>query len=353
MGKRWRKYQVGKYRLGQLLGQAVVCWRDEKGPHRRRLGVHTEIEARAALDTWARNVTLLKERESKTIQDIWDAYKADREKDGKLIANFDYNWKALKPRFGTMEIGAITADVCRDYAAGRDGQGRSASTIWTELTRLRSCLNWAQKRRIISIAPYIWVPTKPDGRKRVMSVDEVLALISACKMPHLKLFVILAITTGGRSGAICQLQWIKIDYEAGTIDLRSTEKINPLTKRTHKGRAIVAMTAEARAALTEAQAGAITDYVIEWNGEPVKKIRKAFAAACDAAGLTGVTPHVLRHSVATWLDEDGIPIERISKLLGHRDPKTTRTIYSKPGVQVLRPAADVIDLRLRGKKAAK
>ena len=79
----------------------------------------------------------------------------------------------------------------------------------------------------------------------------------------------------------------------------------------------------------------------------------AFAAACDAAGLTGVTPHVLRHSVATWLDEDGIPIERISKLLGHRDPKTTRTIYSKPGVQVLRPAADVIDLRLRGKKAAK
>ena len=133
----------------------------------------------------------------------------------------------------------------------------------------------------------------------------------------------------------------------------STEKINPLTKRTHKGRAIVAMTAEARAALTEAQAGAITDYVIEWNGEPVKKIRKAFAAACDAAGLTGVTPHVLRHSVATWLDEDGIPIERISKLLGHRDTRTTQRIYAKPGVNVLRPAADVIDLRLRGKKAAK
>lgn len=78
----------------------------------------------------------------------------------------------------------------------------------------------------------------------------------------------------------------------------------------------------------------------------------AFAAACDAAGLTGVTPHVLRHSVATWLDEDGIPIERISKLLGHRDTRTTQRIYAKPGVNVLRPAADVIDLRLRGKKAA-
>jgi integrase len=350
MGKHWRKYIVGKYRLGQLHGEAVVCWSDEKGPHRRRLGVFTEVEAKAALDTWVRSVTLLKERESKTIADIWDAYRSDREKDGKLIASFDFNWKALKPRFGTMEIGALTSDACRDYAQDRYNAGRSASTIWTELTRLRSCLNWAQKRRIIAIAPYVWVPSKPGGRKRVMTENEVIRLIDACKMPHVRLFVILAITTGGRSGAICQLPWANVDFDAGTIDLRSMEKINPLTKRTLKGRAIVAMTAEARAALLEAQKGAITDYVIEWNGEPVKKIRKSFAAACENAKLAGVTPHVLRHTVATWLDEDDIPIERISKLLGHSDPKTTRTIYAKPGATVLRPAADVIDLRLRGKK---
>ena len=110
-------------------------------------------------------------------------------------------------------------------------------------------------------------------------------------MPHLRLFVILAITTGGRSSAICQLLWSKVDFEAGTIDLRTTEKPNPLTKRTQKGRAFVAMTAEARAALSEAKIGALTDYVIEWDGVPVKKIRKAFMAAVRRAGLAGVTPH--------------------------------------------------------------
>jgi integrase len=353
MGKHWRKYVVGKYRLGQLHGEAVVCWRDEKGPHRRRLGVRTEIEARAALDSWVRSVTLLKERQSKTVQDIWDAYREDREKDGKQIANFDNDWKALKERFASLEVDAITADICRDYADERFKRGKSPSTIWTELTRLRSCVNWAQKRRIISLAPYIWVPSKPAGRKRVMTEIEVIKLIDACKMPHVRLFVILAITTGGRSGALCQLLWSNVDFEDGTIDLRSTETPNPLVKKTQKGRAIVAMTAEARAALKEAKAGAITDYVIEWNGDPVKKIRKAFMAAVDRAELKGVTPHVLRHTVATWLDEDDIPIERISKLLGHRDPKTTRTIYTKPGAQVLRPAADVIDMRLRGKKSTK
>ena len=46
-------------------------------------------------------------------------------------------------------------------------------------------------------------------------------------------------------------------------------------------------TEEARAALLEAQAGAQTGHVIEWDGAPVKKIRKAFAAAVKRAGLEG------------------------------------------------------------------
>ena len=352
MGKRWRKYAVGNYRLGQLHGKAVVCWRDEKGLHRRRLGVHTEIEARAALDSWVRSVALLRERETKTVAAIFEAYRADREKDGKLIANFDNDWKALKPRFGALEVDAVTADACRDYAATRDAQGKSTSTIWTELTRLRSCLNWAQKRRVISVAPYVWVPSKPDGRTRVMTVEEVQRLIDACKMPHVRLFVILAVTTGARSSAICQLLWAKVNFEAGTIDLRSTEKINPLAKRSQKGRGFVPMTGEARGALLYAKAGALTDYVMEWDGASVKKVRKAFMAAVKAAGLEGVTPHVLRHTVATWLDEDGIPMERISKMLGHRDRRTTERFYAKPGVAVLRPAAEAIDMRLRSKSSA-
>jgi hypothetical protein len=45
--------------------------------------------------------------------------------------------------------------------------------------------------------------------------------------------------------------------------------------------------------------------VVEWNGEPVRSVRKGFAAAAKAAGLPTsgadkVTPHVLRHAAATW-----------------------------------------------------
>ena len=44
----------------------------------------------------------------------------------------------------------------------------------------------------------------------------------------------------------------------------------------------------------------------------------------DLAGITKrVTPHLLRHSVATTLLEHGIPLEQIQKFLGHAKIDTT------------------------------
>lgn len=352
MGKRWRKYYVGKYRLGQLHGEAVVCWRDKDGPHRRRLGVFTEIEGRGALDSWVRRVDIIKAEGSHIIGDIFTAYVADREKDGKLIRNFYDNWVALGPRFAGMNVMAVNADVCRDYARTRLEQGVQVGTVWTELTRLRSCLNWARKRKVIADAPYVWIPKKPESKKRVLTEEELLRLLDACIMPHTRLFVILAITTAGRAEAITQLKWTQVDFEAGTIDLRWHEAPNLLTKAARKTRAVVVMTNEARAALSEARAGALSDWVIEWDGEPIRKIRKSFQAACERAGLSGVTPHTLRHTVATWLDEEGIPMERISQLLGHRKTDTTRLIYTHSKAGVLQPAANVLDMKLKRKKSA-
>jgi integrase len=370
MGKQWRRYQVGACRLGVLFNhavrrnEAVVCWRDEAGRHRRRLGVFTEAEGRVALDAFVGRLAALTARESQTIGDLFEAYIADRAKDGKLIAAFKYNWKALGPRFGNVQVPDLTADMCRDYARQRLEMGRtitrnvhgrleevhlpmSIGTVWTELMRLRSAMNWAESRRLIKRAPYVWVPKKPAPRARVMTEDEVVRLIDSCRMPHVRLFSILAITTAGRSTALLETTWDRVDFEAGTIDLRVVESFDPLSKRSRKGRAVAVMTREARAALEEARKGALTNHVIEWDGAPVKKIRKGFAAAVARAGLgKDITPHVLRHTVLTWLDEAGIPMERISRLAGHGDVNTTRRIYAKPRAHTLQPAADAIDRRI-------
>jgi hypothetical protein len=36
------------------------------------------------------------------------------------------------------------------------------------------------------------------------------------------------------------------------------------------------------------------------NGERIGDIKKGFAAACERAGLRGVTPHTPKHTAATW-----------------------------------------------------
>ena len=348
MGK-WRPYRVGQYRLGQLKGQAVAVWRDEAGRHRIRLDATTEEAGRAALDRYSRRRTVLAARESRTVGELYALYMADRELDGKRMPAFRDNWKALASHFAALTPEQVTADECRTYARNRL-RTVSPGTVWSELTRLRSCINWSIKRRLLPVdqGGYVWVPTKPPPKDRVLTVDEARALIDGAVMPHVSLFLWLALLTGARSGALLELTWSRVDFGSGTIDLVNPEPINPLLKTARKSRAVVTMTPELRYHLLEAKAGALSDHVIEWNAAPVASIRKGFAEACKRAGLAGITPHTLRHTHATMALEAGVEIERISRQLGHRDSATTRLLYLHPSADFSAPAATAVNKVLRG-----
>ena len=55
----------------------------------------------------------------------------------------------------------------------------------------------------------------------------------------------------------------------------------------------------------------------------VSTVEQVIRRSALAAGLSGVTPHCLRHSFATHLMEQGVEQRKIQSLLGHRDPKST------------------------------
>ncbi len=343
MGK-WRRYAIGRYSLQQLNGVACAVWQENGKRRRFRLGVRTEVDGRAALARFA-SVEAASRVSAKTVGEIFQAYVEDRERDGKLVRCFHDNWRALAGTFSAMQPEAINADVCRAYAKERFTAGRARATVWSELTRLRSCLNWAEKRKVISEAPYVWIPSKGHPRNKVLSEAEFLKLLDSAGMPHVRLFMILCLVTAGRRTAILELTWDRVDFEAGTIDLRLASELDPMSKASQKGRALVPMNNLARAALQEARPAALSGHVIEWNGEPVRNVGKAFRAAVARAGLEGVTPHTIRHTAATWAWEATTP-NKVARFLGHRNERTTAAIYAHPSAGFATDAARAVDLKV-------
>ena len=58
-------------------------------------------------------------------------------------------------------------------------------------------------------------------------------------------------------------------------------------------------------------------------GDRVKNVRKAFSTACRRAGIDNFHINDLRHTFASWLVMDGVPLYEVSKLLRHSSIKMT------------------------------
>ena len=67
--------------------------------------------------------------------------------------------------------------------------------------------------------------------------------------------------------------------------------------------------------------------MVEWNGQAVNRINKAFCAVREAAGLgADVVPHTLRHTAATWLMQNGCDPWKASGYLG-MSVETLQRVY--------------------------
>jgi integrase len=326
---------MSEYTIGKLRGALALVFYDKTGKrHRHSLGTSDPSEAdRRAPGLFAE----LTRPQGKAVSDLWQAYVDDKQ--GRaILATMEHTWKALKDRFGSVPGDEVTTAHCRAHVAARRKAGVKDGTLHTELGHLRMVLVWAEKHGLIARAPHIERPSKPKPKEKHLTRPEARKLIEASPMPHIRLFITLALATGGRSAALLGLTWDRVDMERGLVDLRDPEMTQP-----HKGRAIVPINRTLRAALIEAKAGALTPFVIEWAGKQVKSIKKGLATASAKAGLPKVSPHQLRHSAAVHMAEAGIPMEEIAQYLGHSDINVTRNVYSRFSPDYLRTAAAALE----------
>lgn len=325
------------WHLTKLRGEYCLTWADDSVPSgRRRYRLGTTDEAEAHRRAPARYAELTRPQGT-TVADLWTAYTLDMA--GRaVVGTMAHTWKALRSRFGNMDAAAVSIPDCRAHIDARRKAGIKDGTIHTELGHLRMVLLWAQKHKLIAAAPPIDRPAKPEPKDAYLTRNEVRRLIEAAKVPHVKLSIRLMIGTGARSEAALQLTWDRVDLDRKIIQLR-----NPFDRAIRKGRATVPMNDSLYDALVDAKAGARTNRVIEWAGEHVKSIKRGLKAAGAAIGRPDVSPHMLRHSAAVWLAEDGHDMEEIAQFLAHEDVKVTRRIYARFSPTHLRKLANSLN----------
>jgi integrase len=323
-----------EYRIGRLNGRLCLTWWRDGKRHRYSLGTTSASEAERLAPALYAELTRPK---GTTVEELWSAYVQDKE--GRAVTGtMRYTWKALRDRFGPMEAHSVTVADCRAHIDARLRDGIKPGTIHTELGHLRMVLVWAEKQGLIDRAPHIKRPPKPRPRERHLTREQVRALFDNAHLPHIRLYGILAYTTAARNAALLGLTWDRCDFETGRIDLR-----DPTLSAPHKGRAIVPMLRTARAALQEARQGALTDWVIEWAGRPVKSVKRGLRVAAQRAGLEHVSPHDLRRSAAIHMAEDGVSISEISQYLGHSNERVTFQAYARFQPDHLRRAASALE----------
>lgn len=270
-----------------------------------------------------------------TISEILNAYEKQKDKEGK-IESVHHQLKPLHKFFGHLVAESISDNVVDAYFPFRENI--KTGTIRRELSILAAALNYAKQKNIIQNSPKIHLPQQSPAREYWITKEEYQALLAEAKKSfHLFVFISLAIGTLARKGAILGLTWDRVNFETGLIDL-----IDPEIRITNKRRATVPMNDTLRAVLLQAKQAAQTDHVVEYHGKPVNDIKKAFQRCAKRAGLPRVTPHILRHSGATWLAMAGIPMYEIARYLGHTDIKTTYRIYAKYSPDYLRSASAVL-----------
>jgi integrase len=254
--------------------------------------------------------------------------------------------KGLVPFWQGKTVAQVTEDECVKFASVR---GRSPGTVRRELGVLRAATNHAHRKGRITRVVAIELPDRPEPRDRWLTEKEAAELLrAALREPrvrlYLPLFIVLGLYTGQRKEAILSLRWSQVDLNAG--ENRNEGRIDfniPGDRRTKKRRAHIPIPRTLLGHLRRARKrGTDLGFVVNDNGKRLGDLKRGFASACRRAGLSGVTPHTLRHTCATWIVQSGdVPMWEAAGYLG-MTVETLEHVYGHHSPDYLKGAAKAL-----------
>lgn len=255
-----------------------------------------------------------------------------------------------------------------------DEKGLSPNTVRRHHSSIHRALVYACEKQLVNknAADRVTLPKREEFEGAYYTEKQIVKLLDVVKGDEIEAAVCLAVYLGLRRGEICGLKWKHIDFEKQTLEVKETrtrvtgELITkaPKTKKSHRVLYLPDQLAEFLREHKEQQKRyrvlfgrdyISSDYVCtKINGEPIHpdRLSHRFQDMLEKHDLPRIRFHDIRHTVASLLLHNNIPVKNISEMLGHSDVTTTLKIYGHVLEEAKKDTAIKMADIIKGKRAS-
>jgi integrase/recombinase XerC len=271
----------------------------------------------------------------------------EKNRSERTIERYERSLRDFEAYFLSLDNGiewaSVDADIIRGWMESLVDKGNMATTVNTGLSAVKSFYRFALLRHLTDKDPAHTV-TGPKKRKplpqfvRENDMDKLLdeeEWDNSINNVRARTIIILLYEAGLRRGELIGLNVNDIDLEAMQLKVtgkRNKQRIIPFGKElTEQLRQYVEvrnskMNPEDNALFVDNHGRRMTAMQVYWT------VRKELSKVTN---MKKRSPHVLRHSYATALLNNGAGLESVRQLLGHESIETTQ-IYTHTTFEQLR-----------------
>ena len=238
-----------------------------------------------------------------------------------------------------LSLGDIDTDIIRDWMESLMDKGNSASTINKKLSALRSFYRFALKRKLVTRDPAHCIdgPKKSKPLPQFLREGEMDRLLDDLEWSddynnvRARTILLLLYTTGLRRSELVGLNDKDVDFASKQLKVtgkRNKQRIVPFGDELASELQHYIEVRDAQAGKSEGADGHplfLGNKGERISGQQVYLMVRKYLTAVTT--LKKRSPHVLRHTFATAMLNNGAGLESIKDLLGHESVSTTE-IYT-------------------------
>ena len=208
--------------------------------------------------------------------------------------------------------------------------------------KIKQCLKWAKRMGMVHTDASAEMERPKHVAKpiEVFDLDEVAAILDAAEHLREAAAIRLALSVGLRFGEMLALQWGDWSGHELSIQRQASDRNGHLTIKAPKRESVrtiplsdsvvEALEQRNRDRMAEGLAGSEWIFPTRRGGIQYRAnfAHKTWRPLIRAAGLKPRGFHHCRHTAASLMLNNGVPITTVARILGHRDPATTLSTYA-------------------------